>query len=150
MVARQLSDYARALVPTVGEAGGVQRSRGEYVVTARRARLHALALLQAAVLLEYQQGATWEEIAGWLGVGWTAESAEAAYGPLLAGDGNGPALEGGGRGVNLPPVPASPGWSDADELDRWCVVGTDPADQVAVFSRERRPLPGGPVTRELE
>lgn len=58
------SDYARALVPTIGES---HARPGEYVQEARRLQVWVLEVMTAAVLVERANGASWAQVAAAFG-----------------------------------------------------------------------------------
>lgn len=74
--AREVSDYARALVPTIGED---HMNPGEYIAQARHLALAAARVREMAVILEVLSGSSWEQIARALGPGRDAEQVREEY-----------------------------------------------------------------------
>jgi len=124
--AREVSDFARSLVPT----GPVRDSYGGRLVAEAR-QLTALAgrALAAAIVVERTDGTTWEEIAGSLGgdaraarAQWASavehweDAAEGAAVPRAADD------------PDEPPVPVE---EMIAELDAWVVRHREPDDPAA-------------------
>lgn len=103
--ARDVADYARSLVPTVGDE---HVTPSEHILAARRLRLLALEVLDSAVLLAFTEGASWAEVAEACGLGEDAVRAryQGRWGSRTA------PTEDGGEGVDVRMV--------ARQLDVWC------------------------------
>jgi hypothetical protein len=124
--AREASDYARALVPTGGEE---HMKPGEFIIQARRLRVHQLRAACWAVILELASGTTWTDVAAacHMPEDDVRDRYEDAWEAFLAGS-DAP-WDGTEMGL-LPPLPLSP-LEAAKPLDEWCVQHMDPDDRVS-------------------
>lgn len=123
VLARQLSDVARGLVPTSASRSGYG---GALIEDARHVAALAREVLAAAVVVERCDSTTWEQVAGALGM--TRQSAHQRWAPVVA------RWEADLEHAAIPgTATAGEGWtSDPDvvaaELDAWVLRHHEPTD----------------------
>jgi hypothetical protein len=128
-VAREASDFARGLVPTGAGRGGYD---GALLADALRIAEFAEQVLAAAVVVEREDGTTWEEIGAVLGV--TRSSAHKRWQPVAQRwneQMERAAVRGRVDDEGLPEVLADPPGLVARRLDEWVVRHREPGDPIA-------------------
>ena len=154
--ARQVSDFAAAMVSTTGDS---HTHPGEFITQVRQLRKMQVYLTTRAILLERARGTSWPELAAATGIseGWLRanyEPAERRWLAILEGNPL-PEPETLDEALELPPPDEPLGdmpVEDEDvrkvaaELDDWCRHRA--ASIVAVPSEER--TPGRPVSEGIE
>lgn len=146
--ARDISDFAAALVPTFSDA---YAHPGEFVTQARQLRKMTVFLMSWAVLLERDRGASWSEIAAacgqdetWVRARW--QPAEIRWLAMRRGEVDPPEnLE---ELLELPPgdliIDEADIRKEAELLDAWCARRAAAADLTVDDSPEaRRPVSDG-------
>jgi hypothetical protein len=142
LAARQLSDSARAMVPTFADD---HAQRGDFVEEAVRLRALADEVLARAVVLERERRTTWEGIGAALGGDGeprTRQTAEARFGELVRQWGEAlvrpwwPHPDGETVYCALPDGAEDPGFW-AGRLDKWVLRHAEPTDVVDHLGGER-------------
>jgi hypothetical protein len=127
MDAREMSDFAAALVPTGSDS---YAQPGESIIQARQIRKLSAHFLTRAVLWERSRGVSWPEIAAavgqsesWVRANW--EPAEQRWLAYLTDDGEIPPPQSIDEALHLPPGDVPTKDSDirkaAELLDDWCL-----------------------------